>query len=563
MSTKNEPTVLTSDSIEETQSIGSVDQMYDKFIRRIDSFRSIASSPNLGINTYRSGSGGVDGDNVVERANFSLSINPEGFLESRAHAFYRMIGFPVASPEGSDVFYNPGHDPQQINTIQNRRKVNTSLNSLAPEAVKLSQNRETQLKKRLDIFIKQDELSSIYGIMLSYPKPFLMAKVDNSGPFDNDPQTQPIAGRKEQLQSFRTNDIVVPKFITDPEHVLKPFIINPDIESAVTEEYKRRICVPFLPDKTSTKTTQEDYLKRPIIEYIIRQRLKISDSNVRVNIAANRAAISNGLDEASNREIISVLFGETSQFADFSQAVNGLTSVQASSILVFTKAIRVAVAELDNAVRIFKGVRSAITIQPIPTTSGPEFGGTIRTVSTIEEQSETDRKIAIMELMQIISEDQSTVEQDDVDIIGDDTAFASAEVFDVSKNFTPDIKKLSRERDAQGKKLLSSLRLIEIITGEIAGLGLIDVLAAYTALWAIDMRHLIGFLDTRSLERIQNNFPKLINDEIQKQLNGDRPSITETLQAFERLFFNVLAYADATFAQSGASPKRARKGSIT
>ena len=47
--------IETSDSIEDTQSIGNVDQMYDKFIRRIDSFRSIASSPNLGINTYRSG----------------------------------------------------------------------------------------------------------------------------------------------------------------------------------------------------------------------------------------------------------------------------------------------------------------------------------------------------------------------------------------------------------------------------------------------------------------------------------------------------------------------------
>ena len=88
-------------------------------------------------------------------------------------------------------------------------------------------------------------------------------------------------------------------------------------------------------------------------------------------------------------------------------------------------------------------------------------------------------------------------------------------------------------------KGFKALREIEIITGEISGLGLIDILAIYTALWSIDIKTLIGFLDNSSYERLIKFNPSL---EPSARLAYGK-SILSSLQDFEKsvkLILNII-----------------------
>lgn len=567
MSTKETPTVIQNDNIEDVQAIGTVESMYNSFVRSIDRYRSLSNAPGLGVNTNTSGrfSPSDQQTEMASRLLVGLNVSSGQFMESRAHAFYRMVGFPTAS--SSNNYYNSGHDPNQSASLKRRGLTNLALNEEDEEAVTLAQNREFQFKQRRNIFARQSDIASIYTLLSANPKPFLMMS-DTGIPFEADQQTQPVAGRREQLEKFKISpDVTIPDFLVNVQHILKPFIVMPEIEMSVTEEYKRRICVPFLPDKASTRTTNENELKRPIIEYIIRQRLRTSEPSnaftTRAKLLISDTFKTDSTDE-DIRATLLALSGEDSVTSVDSIIFDRITSIESATILSFIKSIKVSVAELNKAIREVKEIREDYSMQPLPDVEGPEFRGKIITHSNIESISDLERKIATMELSQSIAEDLSALDAEDQDVIGGNDVFAGAFSVDTSKDFTKDISSLKRQRDTYGQKLLNSLRTIEIITGEISGIGLVDILAIYTALWAIDIRYLIGLLDNESLNRLRTHFPKLINNEVRTQLGPgqNRPSITESLQEFEKKLINILSFADKIFAQNNRSPRLARKGNI-
>jgi hypothetical protein len=109
---------------------------------------------------------------------------------------------------------------------------------------------------------------------------------------------------------------------------------------------------------------------------------------------------------------------------------------------------------------------------------------------------------------------------------------------------------------------INALKIIEIVTGEISGLGLVDILAIYTALWTIDIGDLISLLDNNSLARLNYNFPTLVTSEVANQLSGTRPDIFTALTNFEKVLFNILTYADKVLVQIRQGPRRARRGII-
>src|ERR1700686_4498183 len=80
-----------------------INKIYSDFIQEIDANRSISN-----LNFF------VTGDNKIFKietiAGLSNSLKIEATpQESRAHCFYRLIGFPVIDQNGGD-FYNPGLD---------------------------------------------------------------------------------------------------------------------------------------------------------------------------------------------------------------------------------------------------------------------------------------------------------------------------------------------------------------------------------------------------------------------------------------------------------------------
>ena len=111
--------------------------------------------------------------------------------------------------------------------------------------------------------------------------------------------------------------------------------------------------------------------------------------------------------------------------------------------------------------------------------------------------------------------------------------------------------------DEKGTKAVKALSNIEKIIGEGSGLGLIDVLAVYIALWSIDIGALVGLLDDRAYGRMLENNPEL------KLPNGtSRLGVVESLTQLQTQVHRVLAFADSTLEKLSRKRLRTKTGNI-
>lgn len=551
MAIKARPQIVKTDQSDDLQTINQdVDEYYSKFMQPIDNFRSISNAPGLSTssNNQTSRIEATDAEQSVQKNLTGLEVNSNRFIESRCHAFYRMIGFPVATTNG---FYNAGHDSNQAKTSSGRNSIDTALINNNQDLVGLMYLREVSAQNRRDIFAKQDDISTVYSLMIRHTKPFMMMQ-EGLGPLDFDIQNKNIDSRKSELNNLKIDPTKIPAYCMTVNHILKPFMVNPQIELAVTPSYKNRVCVPFLATQKDTHVTQNHpALKRPVIEFILRQRLQNSNKDTNfyetVKYILNNKTndTDNTLEEA--RITLLALTGQDNIHNvtdDILSNISDFTAIQTSTVNMLTKAIKSCLKQLDLAIRELDLTNSMINLQPLPDTEGPEFGGSIRTDFGLKQPSEIDKQIAIMNLSQMNAQFQSQV--DTTKIGGGNDLFAAAVIADISKNFDEPIQKKQRARDELGTNAMKYLRTIEIVTGEVSGLGLIDILSIYCALWAMDIDDLLGLLDNDALNRLKSNFPELTNISVFNQISN-RPNIVDTLSHFEKILFNILSFADKTF----------------
>jgi hypothetical protein len=429
--------------------------------------------------------------------------------------------------------------------------------------------REDQFKERRDIFARQDNVAIAYALLLRKPRPFLSAQTGQS-PFFADEQKSPLDNRKVEINDLNISANDIPDIITNVPHVLKPFIVSPSIEAAVAPEETHRIAVPFLASPAELNTgVGEDSLmnraaSRPIIEQVIHNRLKVREEDTAFIQAANRI-LTNESTDATSADIRSTLLALSGQGSvaeltqDVIDTIQDFTTLESTISTTLVKAIKVCVNELNVAIRDLEQVRAQINLQPIPDVNGPEFPqrGRIRTVGGLVDPSEIQQKQAVLQLIQLSNE----ILEGPPDTRVGNNAYVSGISVDLTKDLSKPIEDLKRIEDQLAAQALKLLATIEKVTGEVSGLGLVDILAVYTALYTIDIRFLIGFLDDNSLTRLDQNFHELVSTEVFTQLTGDRPSITECLTEFEKIFFNILAFADSLRVTSNQTPIKARKGS--
>jgi hypothetical protein len=110
---------------------------------------------------------------------------------------------------------------------------------------------------------------------------------------------------------------------------------------------------------------------------------------------------------------------------------------------------------------------------------------------------------------------------------------------------------------------LKAIRTIEIVTGEGSGLGLVDILAIYTALWTIKIEELLGLLDQTSFDRLYNFNVDLRTEAVLERRNGGGKNITESLNSLEKKIGNILSFADLIFARTFISPVEDEGGDPT
>lgn len=564
--------------IDDTSSIdANIDNLSTRYIQPIDKLRSI-SRPGLSPGVGNSNSSAIP---IIKSDFSSLQINNAKPLESRAHTFYRMLGFPVATDSG---FYNPGFDPAATSTFTSRQ----SINSKIPQALQSVMNqRETDVDTRVQVFKNQDVSSSVYAILLRYPLPF---NVLTSGvqPLDVDKQFFTVDDRKSAAAYIAKINSSLGSNITSAagnffgaRHILKPFIVDPRIENTVMPD-TNKICVPFLLDKKATKIAENSYCQRPGIELIIRQRLSDSVvdteflnqlSNVisgTVTSGVNQGTLTssgliaaNGLDRGTIVDTIEALTGSNNIDSSVTDTFTNFTNTQINTVATLVETIKAVIGELAKAMLTIDRASQQINWFPIPGSSGPGTGAVGASLSrsgTSSAMSVLDNNIVELRIKKLNAQIQINSQPD----LGDFASpFAGSSGSDSIAVFDNQLQQLVQKRDKIAQDALIAMGNIETITGEISGLGLVNILAIYTALWAIDIGSLINFLDNNSFQRMITNNPTFLNvSEVSSRKNGTTISITKVLSTFESLLSNILSFADTLLSNQLLSPSEFTNGSV-
>ena len=508
-----------------------VDLYYSKVIKDIDAFRSRFN----GITTNLSRSISLKDLDAVFVNNEMNSIPAQ---ESRCHAFYRMIGFPVVSGDGVRL-YSPGFDPD-LNRDKDRIQKNLDIaNSALEKLKKIFTERENYSKTSVNPFQNKDANATALAISAIYVRPFDKQFKQGLGPLDIDSQKVNVPNRKNVQSDF--SDTV--SFDTNSTHILKPFVVDPRIELTVTPA-PNRICAPFLTDKTKTQLSQGTYLKRPYIERVMRVRF----NNVNVLGSSNQGVVNQYVKDLiefvqTNSEITQPSLVEIT--------ANSLQSLHKSEIIVFSKFIRIIEAlilELAQSFIEIDKIRKNMNWKPIPNNNGPEFGCTLNAVNISDSNNKNiEKDIANLQMEKFLQETDFDIGFVSPDLGGfsfsnvDDIVFGSLK--NVSQFYDKQLNTLNKRREELGNRANSLLRRMEIITGEFSGLGLLDIIAIQAALWVMKPEALMGLIDDAAIARMQTD--PTLNSEL--TLPGSRLDPLAALTEFEKKLSEIYVLMNAFY----------------
>jgi hypothetical protein len=488
-----------------------------------------------------------------------------------------MLGFPVVASDGS--FYNPGFNPIGGKTLDKKQAVNAKIaNSPIQNLMSTRELLPLSLKK---IFAKQDLSSSVYALVLRYTGPFQVLD-DSKQPLDVDNQTFTVDARNTEIALFASyNEQMSDKILATSsafgstpvgqnfsggQHILRPFCVDPRIENTVMPD-KNRICVPFLKDKTTTRLHANTYLMRPGLELIIRDRLQaqVEDktflNDIQKIISGDKSPSSSAtsLDLETLRSTVMALADQNKlEGNDILDIFNGFTSIQVETVSQLVKIIKVVIKQLYVAMQQIDEAKTKINWVPVPSVEGPGTGpqgAVLSRVGVNNAGSEIDLKITELRIKKL-NADRLMTDRKDLGTFA--SPFSSNLVGEKAKTYDAQLQEEVQKRDRIADTGFRAMGVIETITGEISGLGLIDILSIYTALWAIDIKSLIGLLDDEAFQRLVTYNPTL--KPLADQARGT--NVLSALGDFEHQLINILSFADKLLAQQQGSPLEELGGTI-
>lgn len=532
-----------------------IDKLYNDFIKEIDEIRSLTPiSSILGLNFSKIKISTFGSNNTELNVSNTQS-------ESRCHAFYRLIGLPVLS--SSFDFYSPGFNKDLNGNKADVEKRLALLKQMDPRFYKVSNFRENYYSQVIaPIFARQDITSSVIAIS-SYNTRQFSAPVKNalnpedyvliepqsySENFYRDPIQQDPNGTYLLDYSLGTDSdgIAITANTKDTSilnkryHLMQPFLVDPRID-LTTQPSQRKICVPFVENKTKTQITEDIFLKRPLIEKVIRDRF-YQQENQKQAFAASKPldvtiAFFKKFENIQDNEILEKVYtGKVYNIDDQSKLIEFLST---------TKSI---LQKLSQAKSIIKETRDTYHWIPIPNKLGPEFGSTTNEVNPLDSDNlntPADTSIAEMFGKYVLSQSISRLPSETVDSDKGIFAFSSfdSSISPENKESLKSIVKTSLDqavsiRNSECEKANKALSTLEIIMGEFSGLGLIDILVMYYGLYLVDKSALIGLIDDAAFERMQNqDFKEL----------GSRKDISESYDSFANTVKNLYDIVDSVW----------------
>lgn len=537
-----------------------LNSLYDKYILPIESIRS-RSAVNI--------TGGIqekpeNDDNSI----LSTSTEPQ---ESRAHTFYRSLGLPVVSDKG---FYNPGFNPKAtIEQYKSNRNIATSIN----ENIKYMQSfREMEAKFRKNVFKNAGADSAVYSVVLSSgicQKSFNLFD-KKVGPLDIDNQTASISQRQIFINTFYKSydgyDIL--NTFDNVSHILRPFTTDPTICSFISPR-SYEICVPFALKDEDRSLEKNVKLKRPGIEFILRLRLRqktvfYEQSNVLATVdlgsstsdaalnqgqsgtITNRSEIINNFNNLDLNNILLIAAAiqdkDSAGLDDISKALEGTLYIELYTLNDLVRTLKALVKLYINSLESISRIMNEICWLPLASEKGPEGGTKITTgfifPKIVNGDWELERSIARLQVKSNLSKRQ--MEMGDKINFSD---FVSSEFNNISNTYDEELDKAKQQKKNLEAEASQALKAIELITGEISGLGLIDIIAIWIALWSLDINVLLSLIDNESADRL-SKIPELQTSEvIARKQNGPFYNINEALKKLDNRIVSILSYADRIF----------------
>lgn len=476
--------------------------------------------------------------------------------ESRCHAFYRIIGFPVVTIDQSD-FYNPGHDVimqtdssgAPIARQMTLAKKITIAQNVGSAFEALSQAREAYVAGCLSVFSVPESVEA--GVLTLTSGTYGKSGVPNlrkfNAPFANNQsltdysissQAYSVPGDISSTYSLVGSNTIplnqymdalgnTPnpaagnyKVLSQHEHIIKPFAVDPRIDfSTWTNESKtfqglsKRVAVPFVPDSTYLKTSATAYAQRPLIEKIISDRV----SQYTVEDAGQ--ATQDMIDYVQSiKSIQSVQIGTTSISNIFSGSV--FKTSEQDAFVQYLSIIEALIFKLVDSMRIVHAAQGEYYWLPTPSTSGPENGCTTHDVpltkATLNLLTEKDQNIALSEAATLFSNITTAFATPTAtpDVGGfafggffnqgnPPQTFSSASSDSQGNLSSQTNEDIVAARNSKLKKASDALQVIEMIMGEFSGLGLVDIIAVVGSLYVMPLADLLGFLDTDAYARAQ------------------------------------------------------------
>lgn len=515
--------------------------------------------------------------------------------ESRCHAFYRIIGFPVISSDKSS-YYNPGldiiYDKDQPNRQIHLADKLTIAGNVGAQFEAISQAREAFAAGTVQIFSNPQSVeagvlaltSGSSGVKGSINiRKFAQPFINSTDPFDfsisNQAYSQPgditktssrVGDNEIKLSDYQSTtgdptlnykpniNIGGYKIMNQHEHIIKPFIVDPRIdfsiwasESKSTAGVSRRVAVPFVPDASFLKTGETAKAERPLLEKVIRDRF----STFTVQDAGT--ATSDLVDYVKSLKTIqSINIGQTTISDVFSGNVYKASQQQAFAQYIST--IQAMMFKLMDSIRIIHKRQGDHYWLPQPSLIGPEGGSDVRPLAISKAIADThegvlglglitdhDFDIIAKQAQVILSSLTPAITQPTATADPGNFAFANYKItFDPSTSDSQgDLASQSQNnQDKTRDKFLTeagnALQIVEMIMGEFSGLGLADITAIMGALYIMDPSDLLGFLDTDAYARAQ----KILGSSLPA-----KSGITTTMTNFASIVNGFYQIMDAIF----------------
>lgn len=464
--------------------------------------------------------------------------------ESRCHAFYRIIGFPVVSSDQSQ-FYNPGLDvikqPGVTRTITLATKISIAKN-VGKKFEAISGARESWVANTSQVFSVPESVeagvlaltSGTYGSqgnvnLRKFASPFIQNTALDPFDYAIEHQTYATAtlsslvgGREVLLSlyqdangSFPNINVTTPSIFFQHQHIIVPFLVDPRIdfsiwasESKTSDQLSKRIAVPFVPDSSFLMAGSTATSERPLLEQIITQRA--AQFNQSQDAGGGVQSVVDFMK--TFKEFQTGNIGNTPISSIFSNKV--LKTSQVDDFKVAISTIQALMKVLVLALQTVQKAQGKYYWLPIPSTSGPEGGCSVRPVPLNENFSSDlmvvpgDIDIAFNQAQVLFSSLSTAVtEPNAVPDKYSQFPFAGSFSFDSkTSNSQGDLSSktqdaLSEKRDKQLKKASQALQIIEMIMGEFSGLGLSDILVVVRALYIMPLEDVLGFLDDDAYAR--------------------------------------------------------------